>query len=73
VGECGLDASASGQGPVAGFCEHGNEPSDPVEGREFLDYLSGYRFSRRILLHVVTYLLGYGQASLEFYYRVTEC
>jgi hypothetical protein len=26
VGRCGLDASGSGQGPVASSCEHGNEP-----------------------------------------------
>jgi hypothetical protein len=25
VGRCGLDASGSRQGPVAGCCEHGNE------------------------------------------------
>jgi hypothetical protein len=25
MGRCGLDASDSGQGPVAGFFEHGNE------------------------------------------------
>jgi hypothetical protein len=29
---CGLDASHSGQGPVAGSCEHGNEPSGCVKG-----------------------------------------
>jgi hypothetical protein len=27
----------SGEGPVAGFCEHDNEPSDSIKGREFLD------------------------------------
>jgi hypothetical protein len=25
LGGCALDSSASGYGPVAGFCEHGNE------------------------------------------------
>jgi len=25
--DCGLDSTGSGQGPVAGCCEHGNEPS----------------------------------------------
>jgi hypothetical protein len=34
---CGLDASASGLGPVAGCCEHGNEPSGSIRGEEFLD------------------------------------
>jgi hypothetical protein len=26
-GECGLDSTGSGQGPVAGCCECGDEPS----------------------------------------------
>jgi hypothetical protein len=34
---CGLDASSSGQGPVAGSCEHGNERSGSVKGGIFLD------------------------------------
>jgi hypothetical protein len=34
VGRCGLDASGSGEGPVAGSCEHDNEPSDSVRGGE---------------------------------------
>jgi hypothetical protein len=25
---------------VAGFCEHGNEPSGSINDRKFLDYLS---------------------------------
>jgi hypothetical protein len=37
VGRCGLDASGSGYGPVAGSCEHCNEPSDSTKGKEFLD------------------------------------
>jgi hypothetical protein len=28
---CGLDSSGSGQGPVAGCCEHGNEPSGSIK------------------------------------------
>jgi hypothetical protein len=28
--------------PVAGFCEHCNEPSDSIKGWKFLDYLSDY-------------------------------
>jgi hypothetical protein len=27
LGECGLDLTGSGQGPVAGCCECGDEPS----------------------------------------------
>jgi hypothetical protein len=34
---CGLDACGSGQGPVTGCCEHGNEPSGFNKGGEFLD------------------------------------
>jgi hypothetical protein len=34
---CGLDASGSGQGQVAGSCEHGNEPSSSVTDREFIN------------------------------------
>jgi hypothetical protein len=37
VGGCGLDASSSGWGPMAGSCEHGNEPSSSIKGREILD------------------------------------
>jgi len=36
VGKCGLDASGSAQGLVAGSCEHGNEPSDYIKGGELL-------------------------------------
>jgi hypothetical protein len=38
----GLDASGSGQVPVAGCYKHSNEPSGFVEGGEFLDHLSDY-------------------------------
>jgi hypothetical protein len=37
MGDCGLDAPGSGQGEVAGFCEHGNEPSGSMKGGEFID------------------------------------
>jgi hypothetical protein len=33
----GLDSSGSGEGPVAGPYEHGNESSGSVTGREFLN------------------------------------
>jgi hypothetical protein len=33
---CGLNSSGSGQGPVAGSCEHGNEPSGFVKARNLL-------------------------------------
>jgi hypothetical protein len=37
VGRCGLNSFGSGEGPVVGPCEHGNEPSGSIKGREFLD------------------------------------
>jgi hypothetical protein len=40
VGRCRLDSSGSGQGPVAGSCEHDNEPSDSIKGGGLLDLLS---------------------------------
>jgi hypothetical protein len=33
----GLDSSGSGQGPVAGSCAHGNEPTGSIKGGQFLD------------------------------------
>jgi hypothetical protein len=32
VGRCGIDASGSGYGAVAGFCEHDNEPFGSIKG-----------------------------------------
>jgi hypothetical protein len=32
---------------VVGSCEHGNEPSDSIKGREFLDYLSDCQFLKK--------------------------
>jgi hypothetical protein len=32
-----LDSSGSTQGPVAGSCEHGNEPSGSIKCGEFPD------------------------------------
>jgi hypothetical protein len=42
VENCGLHSSGSGEGPVVDSCEHGNEPSGSIKGREFTDYLSDY-------------------------------
>jgi hypothetical protein len=42
VGRCVLDSSGSGQGSVAGSCEHSNKPSGFTKGREFFDYLPTY-------------------------------
>jgi hypothetical protein len=32
-----VDVSGSVQGPVAGYCEHGNERSGSITGGEFLN------------------------------------
>jgi hypothetical protein len=37
-----MDASGSGQGPVAGCCEHSNESLGSIKGRAFLDKVSDY-------------------------------
>jgi len=37
VGGCILDASSSGQGPMAASCEHVNKPSGSIKGGVFLD------------------------------------
>jgi hypothetical protein len=42
VGRYGLDVSVTEQWPVAGSCEHKNEPSGSTEGGEFLYLLSDY-------------------------------
>jgi len=34
---CKLNASGLGQGPMAGSCEHSNEPSSSIKGGECLD------------------------------------
>jgi hypothetical protein len=38
--EGGLDSSSSRQGPVAGSCEHGNEPSGSIKDEDLLVYMS---------------------------------
>jgi hypothetical protein len=42
-----VDSSVSVQGPVAGCCEHGNEPSGSIKGR----YCVNADFSKRTPLH----------------------
>jgi hypothetical protein len=32
MGRCGMTVSGSGQGPVAGSCEHCNEPLGSIKG-----------------------------------------
>jgi hypothetical protein len=40
-------------GPVAGCCEHGNEPSGSIRGGGFVDLLSDISFLRRTLFNGV--------------------
>jgi hypothetical protein len=42
MGGCRLDSFGSRQEPVAGSCEHGNEPLGSITCVEFLDWLSDY-------------------------------
>jgi hypothetical protein len=37
VAICGLDACGSRQEPVAGYCEHGNEPLGSIKCDGFVD------------------------------------
>jgi hypothetical protein len=50
---CGLDSYGTEQGPVAGSCEHDNEPSGSIKGGEFHYWLTT-SFSKGTLLHVVS-------------------
>jgi hypothetical protein len=42
LGGRGLDSSGSGQGPVAGYCEHDNEPSGSIKCGEFFNWLCDF-------------------------------
>jgi hypothetical protein len=44
---CEVDASGSGYDPVAGSCEHGNEPWDSIKGEEFFDQLNYYQLLKK--------------------------
>jgi hypothetical protein len=50
-----LDLSDSGQNPVAGFCEDGNEFSDSIKAANFLVICDTIIFSRMTLLSRVIY------------------
>jgi hypothetical protein len=39
---CGPDSTDSGEGSLAGFCEHGNEPFEFNKVRELCDQLMDY-------------------------------
>jgi hypothetical protein len=48
MGCSGLDSSGSGQGHVAGSCEHGHEPSGSIQCEEFIDWLRSYSLHKRV-------------------------
>jgi hypothetical protein len=49
-----MDSFGPGRGPVAGFCEDGNEPSSYTKGGEFLTSRATTTFSRGAVLHEVS-------------------
>jgi hypothetical protein len=50
MGWYGLDGSGSGQGPVEGSCEHGNEPLGSIKCWEVLEWLHNWQLSGRAQL-----------------------
>jgi len=50
----GLDAPGSGWEPVAGSCEHSNEPSGSIKGQTFLTSWATVGFSSRTLFQSVS-------------------
>jgi hypothetical protein len=51
------DWSGWGKGQVAGFCEHGNEPSSYIKWGNFLTSWGPVKFTRRALRDVASYEL----------------
>jgi hypothetical protein len=47
MGLYGLDRSGSGEGPVEGSFEHGNEPSGSIICWEVLEWLHNWRFLKK--------------------------
>jgi hypothetical protein len=47
---CGLNSSGLGLGPMVESCEHDNEPSSSIKGRNLLTSWVTVSFCRRILL-----------------------
>jgi hypothetical protein len=52
LGVCGLDSTGSGQGPMAGYCECGDEPSGSCATELVIDPIYPVRFSPRIIYPV---------------------
>jgi hypothetical protein len=64
VGKCGLDSCDSGQGPIEGCCEHGNELSGSLNGGDFVDQLSDIVSEGLLSMWLVGWLVGWlGKAA----------
>jgi hypothetical protein len=51
-----IELSGSGQGPVVGFCEHGNEPSDSTTGEEYLEQMGNCTSQEICSMEVLSYI-----------------
>jgi len=51
-----LDSTGSGQKPMSGFCEHGNETSLCIKAPNLLMSWATINFSRKILHHGVRHI-----------------
>jgi hypothetical protein len=58
-----------GQRPTAGFCEHDNETSDFITGRELLDYMSRTLHHRVIYLVTETCVIFWGRTGSRRIFR----
>jgi hypothetical protein len=55
---CGLDSSVSEYEPLAGSCDHGDEPLDFIKGLEFLHQLSDYQLLKKYSAPLSSFLAG---------------
>ena len=62
----GQDRDISGQGQVAGCCDCGNGLSDSIHCGEFLDNRNPVIFSRRTVLHGVSFRANYIRHYADF-------
>jgi hypothetical protein len=59
VSGCGLDSTYWGLGPVAGFCEYGNENSSSIKGGKVFDHMRNYHLLRRAMFHGIKGLCSF--------------
>jgi hypothetical protein len=63
MASCGLGSSASGQGQVASFCGHRNEPSGSVTSGEFLSRFENCYLHQK---HAIPWIVKYYTISTMF-------